>query len=386
VIMDKQKTQSIILRYIVEHKKLPLTRDEIDYVREQSDRVLFSGKNPVFEQYSFSTIIRKFSEVMIDRIQADRSDRSGYNRTVYDLSDYNKKVLTEDDYLPPQNLSNPANINDSDVKQVSHGTNIVEIFGIDTYDDLLKTIIPEKYYKKHYVLLDSKNRNRSVDDPNLLTWNYVPNKQTTNNAVTTVGSLEDIISMKIYQLIMPYDLNDVNQQSRISVLIKEFETQSSIVSESIKYHFVGRYIQPVGSIRSRLHFEDNKYDFYTPFKFVDTFTVQFKMPDVPIELHNDILPATFTYGNPTVLNMPTHYTRTGHYVYIEGFNTDDPVADAAIITLMNQLDGHVCTRLSDTTLSIAVDTTTVTPTVGLSVSVYLGSQRIIIPIEFTCVS
>jgi hypothetical protein len=390
--MDKQKIRSIILRYIVEHKKLPLTRDEIDYVREQSDRVLFSGKNPVFEQYSFSTIIRKFSEVMIDRIQADRSDRSGYNRTAYDLSDYNKKVLTEDDYLVPSQSTAIIERTTEDEKKnklmESPGVKITDFLGISTYDDFMRFIVPEKYYKKHYIILDSKSRNRSNPDTNVLTWDYAPNKQNTNNVVTSNGIISDIISMKLFQIIMPQDIANIDVQYRISILIKEFETQSSIVSENVKYHFVGRYVVPLGlSLNSKIYFDDNKYDFYTPFKYVNTFTIQFKLPDIPISLNKDILPASITYGSPTILTMDeNHHSVTGHTIYIEDFTTDAPATDKNIIQFMNRPEGHYFSKIDQFTGSINVNTSAVTPKAGLLVSVYLGSQRIIIPIEFTCLS
>lgn len=351
--MNKSQIYNIIISYIQKKEFIILSKPQLRYIINEIDQLT----NTELHKNNIKNTIKILITKIINKI---------HDQTKLDNKNYQLKLLST--------VNKPIEV------QIS------KFLGNDKYDDFLSTIIPEQYYKRYYIIFDSKNKSRDNIKNNILHWNYIPNKQISSNSVTTAGSISNIISMKIYNIIMPkLDLNNLNWQPNISISIKELETQSVLVKDNLNYHFIGRLLNPTEEFMWNVYFEDNTYNFYTPIKFIDSFTIQFKNPDEDLILNNDIITATITYGNPTILNCnENHNSLTNHYIYISSFNTNSPEADINIINQMNKKEGHICTVIDNETLSIDIDTTNIDQIDDLEVDIYLESQRILIPMEFTC--
>lgn len=297
-----------------------------------------------------------------------------------------KQAVIEEDKQRTYNLSV---LKEKQIEETKSTKNIQSFLGIDNYYQFLTTILPQNLYEKHYIIFDSKYRFREGNTQTKYVWLYSPNKQSRNFAVTTVGSLKNIIAMKMYQPIVPY-FAYTNLMDRFSILIEEFSTQATIVSQNNKYHFLGRPVETTGGNANYYELyllENETFKFHAPVQVVDRFSFVFKDPNTVITFPVDITPATFTYGATTTLDTGSvaHGMTTGHSVYIEDFTTDAPVTDQKTIDRINTKYGLPITRLTDYTFTIPVDTSAITPKAGLSVDIFLGSARIVFAIEFTTI-
>lgn len=355
--MNRKKIYNSLVNHFREQKR-NLSKEEklfcINYIKNIPDNIL--------NKFDYQLIAKKISDIIINKSKQSN----------FDLKKYYMKILSK---------------NTSEEIKKSNGHDVQEFLGYNDYDKFLKSIVPQLFYKKYYILFDSKNRIRD-SETNDLSWYYMPNKHISNNSVTTNGNLSNIVSMKIYQGLLPnMNYTNINLQNRISLFIKELIAQSALVGEDTRYHFVGRIVELTSTYRTHLHFDDDTYDFYQPIQSIDKFTIQLKTPNRQLTLNQDIITCTLTYGAVTTFtSIVQHNSASLHYVYITGFTTDDPATDRETINLINRKEGHKITRIDNFSFYIDVDTQTITPTANLSVSVYLGSQRLIIPMEFTCLN
>jgi len=130
------------------------------------------------------------------------------------------------------------------------------------------------------------------------------------------------------------------------------------------------------------------FRFYKPITRINEFSLRFGSPLSPIVFDKDRLyTSSINYAsNPGILVFSeSHNLVTGDLVYIEQFNTLTPAQDLNIIEEINNSQGHICTRINNTSISINVDFTQIalaSQIPGLSVLVYFGSKRILLPLKF----
>lgn len=200
-------------------------------------------------------------------------------------------------------------------------------------------------------------------------------------------TLKEIIRMKVCPFWIPVTNINHGYYGKIRMLVKEFVSQSAQTTEFLKdctqrirhYHFEFQitrrdlnrfYLEPCNS---------GIFTFRKPFARPETLTISFTAPFEQILPDVDCLVASVTNANPAVFTTTEdHNLATGDLVYPELFESADPAINREI----NREQGHVITRLSDTTFSIPIDTSSLAGPVN-DVKVYFGSKRLIIPIEFT---
>ena len=146
---------------------------------------------------------------------------------------------------------------------------------------------------------------------------------------------------------------------------------------------------------------DGLFKFRTPIKTLNTFTLSFGAPYTKIPLHQDTYQFSYISGGVgsfIVTLAAAHDIPIGvtDRVYISDFNTDDPVADADLISLLNSPPNNIVyvgTSINSTQLTITppnnvVVNLTFNALVGTQISgqIYLDYYRIYVPIEITYLS
>jgi hypothetical protein len=198
--------------------------------------------------------------------------------------------------------------------------------------------------------------------------------------------MRDIVEIEIYPFSIPYISSADNYYQKITLSILELSAISIDTYENSQFHFIFQ-----GKINGNLIdlTPINKtFRFYKPIARINEFSLQFGSPLSPIIFDKDRLYTTsINYAtNPGVISFgESHNLITGDLVYIENFTTLTPAKDLNIIEEINNSQGHICTRINNTSISINVDLTQIafpSQILGLSVLVYFGSKRILLPLKF----
>lgn len=208
---------------------------------------------------------------------------------------------------------------------------------------------------------------------------------TTNQALLS-HPLERFYKMQIHPFTMCMGEAASFWQDTLSVLIKELSGDAYVAQRSyrrfhfILYHsYIDRFDPDSITIDCKAcEPNGNVYNCKTFVDGLNTITLSFGNP---LELLR--FPPMIYLGATAALASPTVFTLTGDYhaatgitkAVITGFTTGDPVTDAATITAMNATHTTITPVLTGTTftLSIPVDTSTVTPGGDLS------AMRVIFP-------
>ena len=274
-------------------------------------------------------------------------------------------------------------------------THIRSIFGFDKLSDLQKIFNPSAAYEKYYVLLDSKNRINDSDGKRMK-WHYSSSNSFQTGAVTTNGRIRNIIGMRLYPIrITPnYDISQ-QKNSLYSLLIEEFSMQS-FSGFNRNFHFMLKKTPYFDVLSSQVTIQASEltplnngwFWFNRPITEVNSFTLSLGNPLEPINIPvAEILLRLdrITIGPTTVFNCDrSHGFTTGDIIRITGFTTNDPITDSVVIEDVNDVAGHAITVIDLTSFSIAVDTSTVTPTTIGNILIANESIRVIIHIEFIC--
>jgi len=249
---------------------------------------------------------------------------------------------------------------------------------------LQQIINPSALRTTNYMFLDSRYRNLGTDGRTKLVWDYQNNLTTQQGTVNMVGSVRDIVQFKVYGFRIPYVTSADTPQKKISMTIEEFRSQSFIAHENIRFHFLfdvkadGDYLNLVPSSQN-----NGVFKFSKPFTEFSSISLTFGAPLSSVTFDYDRLSCTFTYGSTTTVSTGSenHNLVSGDIVYFEDFDTDASVVDQSTITTMNRSSGHIVTVTTDTAFTIAVDTSSITGTSGLSITGIFDSKRIQIAME-----
>lgn len=236
--------------------------------------------------------------------------------------------------------------------------------------------------------LDSRFRLPSHNPAYEYKW-YLHNSGTAGSIgdIRMKDTLKELISMKVNPFWMPVSRVNNGYYSKIRMLIHEFSAQSTesqqfLANGDIKiqeYHFellvtqqsFGRfYLEPTN---------DGIFKFRKPFARPESITISFTDPFNVIIPPADYMSASVTPTNPAVFttNIPTELA-TGDIVYIQNFVSTNTQLNVAV----NRERGYIATRLGTNSFSIPVDLSSLPSTITNTL-VYIGSKRLIIPIEFT---
>lgn len=285
---------------------------------------------------------------------------------------------------------------DAPIKRTEPTKNIEigKIFGTRTPFELQMIFNPSAAYLHNYIIFDSKYRlgastNRTSFSE--IKFGYSPTTSFGEGIINSVGKIRDIVSMRIYRPVIPsVDALFLTDAKRISIAIEEFRAQSIILSNGRHVHFICTY--DLNTLDTSLlniiieDFNDGIFRFAKPIQSFETLTMTIGNPDTKVTFLRDRYTVTFTYGATTIVTCDAAHevpAAGSVYVTITGFTTDAPVADASIISSINDTQPYAASYVSATQLELPFNTTTITPTVGLTAELFVESRRIIVPMEIT---
>lgn len=260
---------------------------------------------------------------------------------------------------------------------------------LSTEDDKInftKILNRDSLLRDSNILLDSRYQNISNSDKTQIQFTIMNNsklKVPGSGIITSLAPMRDILEIEIYPFSIPYSSNADNYYHKITLSILELASISIDSYENCQFHFMFTAtnnknlidLVPVNSI----------FRFYKPITNINNLTLRFGTPLFPISFDSDRLYTSFIdYStNPcTITFAQSHNLISGDLVYIDDFTTLNTAIDLNIINTFNDSNGYLCTRLSDTTISINVDATQVKyPDPMLSINIYFGSKRILLPLK-----
>lgn len=271
------------------------------------------------------------------------SSESDTSHAIYDNPNYllnqrkSDKVINADvNQNDKNNTTNKSTGQDNNLSKVNIMPNIESLLGIRTANDAARILNPNSRLRKNYLILDSRYRNISGQNSNLvnggiekLSWVFNLSRYAINGSVNAVGTIRDIVSMHIFPFRIPYTESGDNTYSRISLFIEEFGAQSFIAHEDRKFHFMLQS-QVDGSFINLLtdQFNDGVFQFSKPITTIENITISFGSPISNIIFDRDrdictidyfsIAPLTkITTGSP-ILNE--HNLSNGDRVYFSNFD------------------------------------------------------------------
>lgn len=329
---------------------------------------------------------------------------------------------------------NSPNILDTSSPAVEHKSqiNVNKILGL-TKDNIRSLLNPNGNLRKAYILLDSRYKASISDDQTQISWNFINSTNTIDGSVNSNTDIKNIISMKVYDFFLPVNVESLELTGRMTLLIHEFASQSFVAHEERKFHFIGQAdpyavnssgTLPLSLIRFNPRYEssglferdrildmnDGVFKFNKPIKRLETLTIsmtsyafvgggydptnlwglfQFPPENYPLTyINNSIISTT---DNQFFYTGGTKSTR----VFINNFNTNNPVVDAQLIALMNNPLGLCATPIApafllqyllqyeDQQTGILHDLPHTMFGVQSPTTMYMEAFRILIPLEFT---
>jgi len=401
-----------------------LTQDDIISVRSDIARMDFS----MYKRFTIPNIINVLSTVLSKKIIKERKKRSHYieNDTYkYDMHEYDMH-----EYLANEIKTNAAptsTINTTSITNTTSTINIspiesskiidvVSLLGMKSLTDVQNIFNPTARYIRNYLVFDSRYRTTDSTSASLCAtnfqFNYVDtaNLDSTQGNINTVGTIRNLISLKMHQAVFPYFpvINSLDNlgysylnpySNRISILINELGAQAFVASGSRNYHWIFRLQNMVSFTPNNNSFAayNQYYQLQTenyndgviflrkPVVELSSLTFSFGNPLSILAFPPDRVNVTFNYTNPMTIitSIPLPLITVGSFIYITQFITADPSTDAYTISLVNSPFGQQITSISggSTIFTININGTTVTPLSGLSVECYFAQYRFIFAIE-----
>jgi len=159
-----------------------------------------------------------------------------------------------------------------------------DFLGINDLTDFKLMFNPESLYKHYYLVLDSDFRDTSSEissDIRRFQWAYAPTVNIGVGFCNSVGTIRNIIGMRMYQPRIPYLPAMNNTAKRVSVLIEEFSAQAFIAENGRRFHFLLRpiFVNAQTDIElSTEDFNDGIFSFRKPITEISTMTLSFGDP------------------------------------------------------------------------------------------------------------
>lgn len=281
--------------------------------------------------------------------------------------------------------------------------NITSVFGAISQDQLLDRIIEPT--QKSYVHLFTRHAEELKDSTGqtyAYRWYYSANQDVTNSGFSSYKPIRDITSIRLLTNIMP--LTAINEKKRYSILIEEFASQASILSQTRRAHWILRpqYVKQVNEIddsqiaqyqmapfNGQVE-EENIYYFHTPITVLNTITISLGNPDQLItwsKLKSRVVSWNIPSPAATEITLeePHGFTvGTSTYIKFVNFTTLDPVTDADFIIAFNQ-DDTLVSVISTTSFRFSGDlaslSTALDPTLQCDIRFII--REMTFPIEIT---
>lgn len=390
-----------IISLIESQYKIRLNANEIHYTAQLVKKIMpMPGEN---KQQLLNRFISKVGEDIIaqrqitNQLQNPQITQNGKslhaNNSLFDLREYqistiNQSDMTDISAIPPdteQLIKRP---------EPEKNIDIAKLFGTRTPFELQMMFNPSAAYLQSYIIFDSKYRQRESTSRgtfNKMSFGYSPTTNFATGIINSVGKIRDVIAMRIYRPVIPFvTALYMTDARRISLTVEEFTAQSMILSNGRRVHFIMNY--DLDSITGDLlsiiieDFNDGIFRFSKPIQSFETLTLSFGNPDTLVTFPQDRYNVTFTYGATTIITCDVAHgvaAATSVYITMTTFTTNAPAADATIIASFNSTEPILAAYVSATQLEIAINTTTITPTVGLVCEIFVETRRVVVPMEIT---
>jgi len=332
------------------------------------------------------------------------TSESGTTHGVYDNAAYSQKKVKK---KPSSNSKQSKQSDQTDEKKSSQLSviqnvdtpfEIESLFGLTSIDAAVRSLNPASLTRKNYMFMDSRYRGDASNSHQRIseyTWGYVQKSQLTSDGfVNVIGNVREIIGLRIYPFRIPYDTTaDNNKYARVSILIKELESQSFIAHEQRKFHFMARSTVDNKFIELDTDdFNDGYFWFEKPITTIPSLTLTFGNPIEKISFDNDRDSCTIDYFGIAPLTQITtssnHNLASGDLVYFTKFDVGtNPIPQQKIINQnikneINRTSGYVITVITPTTFSIAFQSNGIlNPIANITFDVFYGSKRMFVPME-----
>lgn len=196
---------------------------------------------------------------------------------------------------------------------------VESLFGVYNFPELIQSLKePSTRVHEVYLLLDSKYRIIPTDN-GYYQWGCIDNYTSRQGTLNYNGPVTDIVSMQICTFMLPDGMDDeVFKYNRISVLIKEFESQAFIAHEERRFHFMAepRVLKNNRIEADTRNFHKGEYRFNEAITSLDTITLSFGNPIEPLIFDKDRLNGLITCDrNLLVIQFDEeHKIKSGSYI------------------------------------------------------------------------
>jgi hypothetical protein len=373
--MDKSYYPEVI-NNIQKVKKSKLTKIEYDYCIKQLDTL---KKKPTTEQLQYV-----IAELLTDLKDTDKVKKAAVNLGFDGEIDMHQVLVNEITNEVPIDVVHG-------IKAPSTKHPIDNFLGISTKEDLQLLLNPHAKNAKTYIVLDRKFQASNSDNKKSFTWDLSSKSATSENAIVTRNSIQDICKIKVFPFKFPNTQKALTFSSRISMAIEELQPQSYRSPPNNRYfHFLFQIIKNTADPTQPYEikdvgFNETEFVFYQPVRSLDTITLTFGNPFLQLELDPDRLRATLApSGVQTLLTFTQpHFSINGDLVILTEITSDQPEADFTEIQLLQDKFGWPIVNTPTTQqILIDVDISTVIGVLSSSL-VFFDSKRFIIPMEIS---
>lgn len=310
---------------------------------------------------AISSIARMFAKRPKPSIRGDSEYREYQLDEVYE-DQRNSKVVRD---------TNRKKIIDTPVQ-------LSRIFEFSNFRDLVNEHLPNMRIRSYPVMF-ANTRNQqlswyntsatsaSANSHSVFSWTVMPTSHYTQGSVNAQGGeLRNIVSIECGNILIPNEFSEhFNEYRRVSMLIRELSSNSMMINDKVRAHFVfdcETIPSDTGSTRVKLinsmpHCD--KYVFHVPIAHLSDISISFASPyeEISWAADRDLYPQSL--GNASGdLRVTTSYSgghglSNGDLVYIEGVTSENPDGDAALIREIEDNRGHVISNVTTATFDIA---------------------------------
>jgi hypothetical protein len=243
---------------------------------------------------------------------------------------------------------------------------ISKLFGYSEGFQLQKMLNPNALLRTNYVILDTRYRVLDSDGTKFFSWNHINNVSRNQGSINTVGTIRDIVALRIFPFRAPYTSTLDTAYKKVSMLVREFQAQSFVGQEQRRFHFM---FNPVVSGNSVFlepgDDNDGYYRFGQPVTQFDTITIDFGSPleDVIFDVdRSNGYASAYGAGIETefTTNIP-HKLLTGETIYISDFSSLNNLATPIITNSINRNTGFPVIVVTPTQFKIRLDSNGMNP-------------------------
>jgi hypothetical protein len=245
--------------------------------------------------------------------------------------------------LPSDDTSSGSNSLGSQITaQFGNSVSIGSILGTTSLNDIKSLFGNNSQSKLANILMDTRWRTLDTDGTTLIRWAFQGNASTAQGTTNSLFDIQNITSMRVKEIRMPYVASADNQYKRISMYIQDFASQSIVAQENTNYHFMfhtqvdGRWIN-----LTLPRDVDGIFRFRNPISSINNLNISFGSPLESIALDFDRMNLLVTsYGSVTTLTSTSpHNLQSGDLVYLSNFTTANPIYYVNIISQVNAKNG-----------------------------------------------